>query len=576
MGFFVKRYALKCIFYWIFVSNFLFIELSAQNIENTDSIQFKSIDQIIDLIKTSTKEKAALYENALKSKKLPNQKLAEIYIDIGYSFYRKEESEISISYFQKAIDLAKINNDNETLSNAYLKLGNSYLQDWQNQKALDTYHKVLQMAQKRGNLKKEIVVKSNIAIVLRRMNQLDRALEDCRNLLNFIDKTSFKNGKNHVNVLTIISEVYLDLEQFDSVLKYADIGTAISTPLNYKIGIADLYTKKGIVFYERKDYDQALNFLYQAETILNELKISDRSNQRINVNYFLASYFYDIRSYEKTIDYLLKTINGLKENDLRKNRVIDAHMLLAKSYKEIGDGEASIIWFSKHQELQDQFQKDKDKTVHKIHDQNTQQLDDKIKKLETRQVTEQKYKSYILIALSVVFILFIAILITYFKKQKANKKLFNRLIQKISDLEAKDTKEIIETKESVKEITIDDEKINAVLKGLDKLEKQEYFLSVDCNLRSIAKKVKTNATYLSRIINNYKGKSFNDYINDLRIDYVLKRLKNDNKFRSFSISSIATEIGYKSDNSFTKHFKAKTGLNPSYYIKNIEKLSVKS
>ncbi|WP_299894162.1 helix-turn-helix domain-containing protein [uncultured Aquimarina sp.] len=574
MSFFVNRYTRRCIFYWMLLSTF-WLSAQKEEIIGIDTIQNKSIDQLVDLIKSSRKKKAAVYENILKSKNLSGNDLSEIYIDIGYSFYKREESEISISYFQKAIDVAKSNSDNETLANAYLKLGNSYLQDWQNQNALDTYHQVLQMAQERGNLKKEIVAKSNIVIVLRRMNQLDKALEDCRGLLSFIDKTSYKNKKNHVNVLTIISEVYLDLGQFDSVLKYADIGIAISTPLNYEIGIADLYTKKGIVFFKRNDYDQALSFLYKAEKILNKLKVNDRSNQRINVNYFLASYFYDMQSYEKAVDYLLKTINALKENDLRKNRVIDAHMLLAKSYKEIGNTDASIVWFSKHQELQDQFQKDKDKTVHKIYDQSTQQLDNKIRKLESEQEKEQKLKSYILWALVIVALSLVFILITYFRKQKANKKVFNKLIQKISDLESKEAQENIETRESTKEIYIDDDKINAVLKGLEKLEKQEYFLSVDCNLRSIAKKVKTNATYLSRIINNYKGKSFNDYINDLRIDYVLKRLKNDNKFRSFSISSIASEIGYKSDNSFTKHFKAKTGLNPSYYIKNIEKLPVK-
>ncbi len=85
----------------------------------------------------------------------------------------------------------------------------------------------------------------------------------------------------------------------------------------------------------------------------------------------------------------------------------------------------------------------------------------------------------------------------------------------------------------------------------------------------MSKKVKTNTTYLSKIIKTHKAASFNDYINDLRIEYALKRIKNDKKFRSFSVKSIALEIGYKTDNSFTKHFKSKTGLNPSYYIKKI-------
>ncbi|AXT57531.1 helix-turn-helix domain-containing protein [Aquimarina sp. AD1] len=577
MFFFVNRYIPKFLLYCLFVSGVLTLKIQAQEKGSivVDSLENKTFTELIDLIKISKINESVAYEIALNKSRKPNTNLAIVYSDIGYYFYKKEESERSISYLDKAIKIASVNNDDKTLCEAYKRQGNSYLQDWQNQEALDAYHKVLEMAQEKGDLKNEIVAKSNIAIVLRRMNQLDNALVDCNKLLSFIDKTSFKNGKNHVNVLTIISEVYLDLEKFDSVLKYTDIGIKMSELLDYQIAIADLYIKKGIVFYQSKDFNQALNFLYKAEGILKNLKVSKRSNQWINVNYFLASYFYDIKSYDKAINYLLETINALKESDLRKNRIIDAHVLLAKSYKEIGDGDASIHWFTRHQELQDQFQKDKDKTVNKIYDQNTQQLGDQIKKLESKRVKEQKYKEYISGILALVFLIMITVLIVYFRKQKSNKIVFNELVKKISDLETKEKIESTDRKDVAKEILIDDEKINEVLKGLLKMEEQEYFLSLDCNLRSIAKKVKTNATYLSKIINTYKAKSFNDYINDLRIDYALKRLKNDKKFRSFSISSIASEIGYKSDNSFTKHFKAKTGLNPSYYIKNIEKLHPK-
>ena len=123
---------------------------------------------------------------------------------------------------------------------------------------------------------------------------------------------------------------------------------------------------------------------------------------------------------------------------------------------------------------------------------------------------------------------------------------------------------------------IDNDKVVAVLKGLDKLEQEEFYLKSKCNLHTIAKKVKTNSTYLTKIIHTHKGKKFNEYITDLRITYALHRLKNDKKFRAFSVKSIAIELGYKSDGAFAKHFKAKTGLNPSYYISNIEKIQRKN
>ena len=107
---------------------------------------------------------------------------------------------------------------------------------------------------------------------------------------------------------------------------------------------------------------------------------------------------------------------------------------------------------------------------------------------------------------------------------------------------------------------------------MEKLKEQKYFLKQECNSYNVAKKIKTNTSYLSKVINSHFQKNFNTYINDLRINYAIVRLKNDSRFRSFSIQSIAEELGYKSADSFTKYFKQDTGLNPSFYIKQLNTL----
>jgi len=122
-----------------------------------------------------------------------------------------------------------------------------------------------------------------------------------------------------------------------------------------------------------------------------------------------------------------------------------------------------------------------------------------------------------------------------------------------------------------KEVIINDKKTTEILERLQKFEEQEFYLDPNCNLCFVAKKVKTNATYLTKIIHTHKEKNFNDYINYLRITYTLKRLNNDLKFRAYSIKSISQEVGYKSADSFAKHFKKHTKLYPSYYIKTLNK-----
>ena len=134
-----------------------------------------------------------------------------------------------------------------------------------------------------------------------------------------------------------------------------------------------------------------------------------------------------------------------------------------------------------------------------------------------------------------------------------------------------DTKdEVLEEKNSTE---VPEETKQQILEGLKKLEKQEYYLKQECNSYNVAKKINTNTSYLSKVINSHYGINFNTYINDLRINYTIVRLKNDVIFRSYSIQSIAEEVGYKSADSFTKYFKKDTGLNPSFYIKEIKNIA---
>jgi len=137
--------------------------------------------------------------------------------------------------------------------------------------------------------------------------------------------------------------------------------------------------------------------------------------------------------------------------------------------------------------------------------------------------------------------------------------------------EITDTKdEVLEEKSST---DVPEETKQQILAGLKKLEKQEYFLKQECNSYNVARKINTNTTYLSKVINSHFDKNFNTYINDLRINYAILRLKNDVIFRSYSIQSIAEEVGYKSADSFSKYFKLNTGLNPSFYIKEIKNIA---
>lgn len=87
----------------------------------------------------------------------------------------------------------------------------------------------------------------------------------------------------------------------------------------------------------------------------------------------------------------------------------------------------------------------------------------------------------------------------------------------------------------------------------------------------MAEELGTNSNYLGQIIKNKSGENFRQYINQLRIEYILKILRQDRKMLNYSIQAIAGEAGYNHAEPFSKAFKARTGYYPSDFILKIKK-----
>lgn len=487
----------------------------------------------------------------------------------GYELYKKEDFEKSILYLDQSITISKALNDLQLQSKAYRLKGHIYLMAGHDKNALEAYDIAIEIVKHTKDLEEELKINSGLILVLKKMGQLDKAVAISEKMLRDIYKTSFVNCENHVRIYTTINDVYLEKEMYDEVLTYADEGIEISRSIDFFTGELDLLIKKGMVYYYKGDYDTSLDYLQESQDILNNHNIDNKFFPTIRIHYFTASCYYQQQQYDKAIGYAHKSIEQLEEEDEIKEPVVQLYLLLANCYRAKKDFQKALYWNDAYIRIQKEYQQNKDQTVDKIYAKEAQQLESQIFSLKDQATKDQRSKTITVIILIIITVACILITVRYIKRQKSDKKVFDQLVKKIAQLESS-KKNTSQHKETAK-INLDDQKINDILARLEKLELQEYFLKPDCNLRDMAKKVKTNTAYLSNVISSHKANSFSDYINELRINYALKRLTEDKKFRSFSIKSIAMEIGYKSDNSFTKHFKAKTGLNPSYYIKSIEK-----
>lgn len=110
----------------------------------------------------------------------------------------------------------------------------------------------------------------------------------------------------------------------------------------------------------------------------------------------------------------------------------------------------------------------------------------------------------------------------------------------------------------------------ALLKKLELFEKNKGFIKKDVNLTSLAKQFETNTKYLSEIIKTYRQKQFNNYLNELRIRYIVDRLQKEPKYINTKISYLASDCGFTSHSTFTTIFTQIMNESPSVFMKKIK------
>ncbi|WP_379963921.1 helix-turn-helix domain-containing protein [Epilithonimonas sp. UC225_85] len=137
------------------------------------------------------------------------------------------------------------------------------------------------------------------------------------------------------------------------------------------------------------------------------------------------------------------------------------------------------------------------------------------------------------------------------------------------------SKNIVEIKQETdpKIFNIPDKTEKDLLHKLNLYESSGNFTQKNISLKTLSQQLETNPRYLSEIVNKHKNTNFSTYINELRIDYILKKLKEYPDYRKYKVSYLAEECGFSSHSLFTMVFKNKVGVSPIDYIQDLEKIN---
>lgn len=350
---------------------------------------------------------------------------------------------------------------------------------------------------------------------------IDSAISYYDKAIYFSDEFAFTKISSQINM----ANLYVYREQWEKaeklyfhLLKVAQENEFFNKELTITFNL-------GHYFHKRGKYSEALSFFQSIDSLHFEYGIGDV--EYMYSNYYMADIYEMSGDYEKSESYLSLSLKYFDRNQkLHKYEVLEMNFLIG--------------------------QKDMKIAAEQIHKKN--------------QARRTKFYWMIGVSVCILIILILLLVKNIVDKKKANLKV-EELIGKFKlKRQQVDIKAV-----SNQSVTIDDEKEKHILTELKKLLDKEYFTRSDFSLRTVSKRIKTNTTYLSYVVNKNYGKSFGDLSNELKINYVIDQLINNSTYRKYSTQAIAESVGYKSAVSFTKSFKKRTGVTPVQFLNNVNK-----
>ena len=94
------------------------------------------------------------------------------------------------------------------------------------------------------------------------------------------------------------------------------------------------------------------------------------------------------------------------------------------------------------------------------------------------------------------------------------------------------------------------------------MEKEKPYLDPDLTLPMLSHQLKIHPNHLSQIIHERFGQSYNDFVNQYRIEEAKRRMV-DSDFKDKTVLEILYETGFYSKSVFNTAFKKVTGMTPS-------------
>jgi len=438
---------------------------------------------------------------------------------MSFAYYAKKDSDKFTELLFKSKEIAEATNDPEVITRIYGTIAQMYLGIEFKDKAVFYLRKAIAEIQKMPEGDSKHKLKGLSYIELGKINISDKMYSEANSY--------FKHSLAEFNALKEDSPYFVKRSYYN---------------------LGDSYYK--------------MNALGSAQSYL-EKALEIRQNPVVD-NYALftlSNIYTQEKQYQRAIDTLMAVLdrNTLNDDSLRS----EIYLSVLKNYNVLGNTEKYNLFNEKYLALN-----------HEISNNNLSTIKNVIKIEEkdfTKKITSaHEQNNRLLVLLIFIFLIGTSILLYLRQKKKIQKKQYEALIDQLEKRAGQTELLPLTSSKDPANQALSTETEQGILEKLIRFEQSDKFTNPKLNISTVSILLKTNTTYLSQVVNKYKGKNFSAYINELRINYICEKIHNNPEFLAYKISYLGEIAGFTSHSTFTTIFKSVTGMSPSTFLKAAE------
>lgn len=374
-------------------------------------------------------------------------------------------------------------------------------------------------------------------------------------------------------IYAAIIDCYLEQKEYGESLKYCDLllnwNQQIPKPLDsvsdlnsvvYNVTMHYVYVTQSKCYSLMGEHQKAWDRLQQSEIYYSQLITSNRflNLYRVGRGLGFTLYYYSIGDFKKALAYLEETRPYIE--------ITPHHTPEYKKFKKL---EISIL------RDMGEYSKATDEAIELF------QLSDSLNKMNsTKEISalwavfevdkaqhEKDYtqrRLHLIVISALIIIILASLLIIYFiimnkKLKEKNNMLFQKLKKEGSERKflpfvVKETTMIEETS-----VQIASDLYSQIVSYVGTTK---AYTNPDITRESLASDLNTNRQYVIEAISNNTGMSFNEFINDFRLNYAQILLQSD---ESIQIKEAFLRAGFSNRNTFSRLFRIKFGMSPSEF-----------